>query len=111
MGECIACILVVDGLHRHTCRLRHPPGDEVYRHEESVSRHTDARNTKSVRTFITSHTCVWLCPVSLSMFEVDGSLAPVYCQNLCYLAKLFIKSKRQDTYAHTHIQREREREE
>jgi len=52
---------------RHTCRLRHPPGDEVYRHED------------------------------LSMFEVDGSLAPVYCQNLCYLAKLFIKSKRQDT--------------
>jgi histone acetyltransferase SAS3 len=41
----------------------HPPGDEIYR---------DGK---------------------YSFFEVDGRKNPVYCQNLCLLAKLFLGSK------------------
>lgn len=45
------------------CGVKHPPGDEVYRHG------------------------------SISVFEIDGRKNPVYCQNLCLLAKLFLGSK------------------
>mmetsp|Transcript_8445 Transcript_8445/g.24012 ORF Transcript_8445/g.24012 Transcript_8445/m.24012 type:complete len:474 (-) Transcript_8445:36-1457(-) len=41
----------------------HPPGDEIYRH------------------------------AGLAMFEVDGAANKEYCQNLCYLAKLFLDHK------------------
>lgn len=43
-----------DGL---VCVLQHPPGNEIYRHE------------------------------NLSVFEVDGAVSKIYCQNLCYFAK------------------------
>ena len=49
--------------HKLKCPAKHPPGDEIYRHE------------------------------SVSIFEVDGRKSPVYCQNLCLLAKLFLGSK------------------
>ena len=49
--------------HKLKCPAKHPPGDEIYR---------DA---------------------SISVFEVDGRKNPVYCQNLCLLAKLFLGSK------------------
>ena len=42
---------------------RHPPGNEIYRDEE------------------------------VSMFEVDGAVEKIYCQNLSYLAKLFLDHK------------------
>jgi histone acetyltransferase MYST1 len=42
---------------------RYPPGNEIYRDSE------------------------------LSMFEVDGAVEKVYCQNLCYFAKLFLDHK------------------
>jgi histone acetyltransferase MYST1 len=42
---------------------RHPPGNEIYRNE------------------------------NLSMFEVDGLDEKIYCQNLCYIAKLFLDHK------------------
>ncbi len=29
----------------------------------------------------------------LSVFEIDGSEQRIYCQNLCYLAKLFLDHK------------------
>jgi len=45
------------------CPAKHPPGDEIYR---------DGKH---------------------SFFEVDGRKNPVYCQNLCLLAKLFLGSK------------------
>jgi histone acetyltransferase SAS3 len=45
------------------CPAQHPPGDEIYR---------DGKH---------------------SFFEVDGRKNPVYCQNLCLLAKLFLGSK------------------
>ena len=43
--------------------VRHPPGNEIYRHGE------------------------------LAMFEIDGLQEKVYCQNLCYIAKLFLDHK------------------
>lgn len=49
--------------HKRKCDLRHPPGDEIYRHE------------------------------GLSVFEVDGRDNKLYCQNLCLLAKLFLDHK------------------
>ena len=45
------------------CKVRHPPGSEIYR--DGV----------------------------LSVFEVDGHVSKIYCQNLCLLAKLFLHSK------------------
>jgi len=42
---------------------RHPPGNEIYRNG------------------------------NLSMFEVDGFQERIYCQNLCYIAKLFLDHK------------------
>jgi histone acetyltransferase MYST1 len=42
---------------------RHPPGNEIYRHD------------------------------NLAMFEIDGFEEKIYCQNLCYIAKLFLDHK------------------
>jgi histone acetyltransferase MYST1 len=42
---------------------RHPPGNEIYRDNE------------------------------VSMFELDGAVEKIYCQNLCYFAKLFLDHK------------------
>lgn len=49
--------------HLQKCELRHPPGDEIYRQG------------------------------NVSFFEVDGKKEKMYCQNLCYLAKLFLDHK------------------
>lgn len=49
--------------HLRKVRLQHPPGTEIYRNG------------------------------NISMFEVDGRKAKTYCQNLCYLAKLFLDHK------------------
>ena len=49
--------------HLRKNELLHPPGDEIYRHN------------------------------GVSMFEVDGRKEKMYCQNLCYLAKLFLDHK------------------
>lgn len=49
--------------HLRKSRLQHPPGDEFYRNG------------------------------NVSMFEVDGKKEKTYCQNLCYLAKLFLDHK------------------
>ena len=51
--------------HYKRCPLRHPPGDEIYRDNET----------------------------RLAMFEVDGSKSRFYSQNLCYLAKFFLDHK------------------
>eukprot|EP01029_Cantina_marsupialis_P021006 TRINITY_DN49887_c0_g1_i1.p1 TRINITY_DN49887_c0_g1~~TRINITY_DN49887_c0_g1_i1.p1 ORF type:complete len:410 (+),score=72.93 TRINITY_DN49887_c0_g1_i1:128-1357(+) len=49
--------------HLSKCECRNPPGNEVYKDEK------------------------------ISMFEVDGTTEQEYCQNLCYLAKLFLDHK------------------
>ncbi|GFR41961.1 hypothetical protein Agub_g2758 [Astrephomene gubernaculifera] len=49
--------------HLHKCGMRHPPGNEIYRNG------------------------------NICMFEVDGKKEKAFCQNLCYLAKLFLDHK------------------
>ena len=49
--------------HQSKCEVKHPPGNEIYRHE------------------------------TLSVFEVDGAKSKIYCQNICLLAKLFLDHK------------------
>ncbi|KAK5113852.1 hypothetical protein LTR62_003236 [Meristemomyces frigidus] len=59
--------------HKLKCPAKHPPGDEIYR-SKAINPETGAETT-------------------LSFFEVDGRRNPLYCQNLCLLAKLFLGSK------------------
>uniref|UniRef100_T1ITF4 histone acetyltransferase n=1 Tax=Strigamia maritima TaxID=126957 RepID=T1ITF4_STRMM len=49
--------------HMKKCTWTHPPATEIYRHS------------------------------NLSVFEVDGNVNKIYCQNLCLLAKLFLDHK------------------
>lgn len=49
--------------HQDKCTWRHPPATEIYR-------------------------CA-----DISVFEVDGNVNKIYCQNLCLLAKLFLDHK------------------
>eukprot|EP00520_Triparma_pacifica_P012615 CAMPEP_0118639484 /NCGR_PEP_ID=MMETSP0785-20121206/4246_1 /TAXON_ID=91992 /ORGANISM="Bolidomonas pacifica, Strain CCMP 1866" /LENGTH=379 /DNA_ID=CAMNT_0006530811 /DNA_START=42 /DNA_END=1178 /DNA_ORIENTATION=- len=49
--------------HKKECTVTHPPGNEIYREGK------------------------------VSVFEIDGADEPVYCQNLCLLAKLFLDHK------------------
>ena len=49
--------------HLEKCIWKHPPGREIYRKD------------------------------TYSLFEVDGKINKIYCQNLCLLAKLFIDHK------------------
>ena len=62
---CLDFFVSAAELTRHTarCTTTHPPGDEIYRHE------------------------------NLSVFEVDGLKNPTYCENIGYLAKLFLDHK------------------
>ncbi|QIW99468.1 hypothetical protein AMS68_004986 [Peltaster fructicola] len=59
--------------HKLKCAAKHPPGDEIYR-SKITNPETGVETT-------------------LSFFEVDGRRNPLYCQNLCLLAKLFLGSK------------------
>ena len=59
--------------HKLKCSAKHPPGDEIYR-DHITNPETGANTT-------------------LSFWEVDGRRNPLYCQNLCLLAKLFLGSK------------------
>ncbi|KHJ99047.1 MOZ/SAS family protein, partial [Oesophagostomum dentatum] len=49
--------------HMKKCEWRHPPGNEIYRDN------------------------------NVSVFEVDGNVSRIYCQNLCLVAKLFLDHK------------------
>jgi len=49
--------------HQKKISIRHPPGDEIYRNGD------------------------------VSVFEVDGEKSKIWCQNLCYIAKMFLDHK------------------
>ncbi|KAK7933441.1 hypothetical protein WMY93_004337 [Mugilogobius chulae] len=49
--------------HMKKCQWFHPPANEIYRKDD------------------------------VSVFEVDGNVSTIYCQNLCLLAKLFLDHK------------------
>jgi histone acetyltransferase MYST1 len=51
--------------HAAKCSLKHPPGDEIYRSADG----------------------------KISFWELDGTKEKFYCQNLCFLAKLFLDHK------------------
>lgn len=51
------------GRHRSKCTLLHPPGNEIYRHED------------------------------ISFFEIDGRRQKTWCRNLCLLSKCFLDHK------------------
>lgn len=61
--------------HKKTCEMRHPPGNEIYRHPPAPA--TEKQPARG----------------QLRMWEVDGSTATTYCQNLCLVAKLFLHHK------------------
>lgn len=63
VGHSELTLLESSDIKQLKCPAKHPPGDEIYR---------DGK---------------------YSFFEVDGRKNPVYCQNLCLLAKLFLGSK------------------
>ena len=68
--------------HKKMCELRRPPGDEIYRHPAPASQTTpDAGDGERPGRN------------QLRMWEVDGSNATTYCQNLCLIAKLFLDHK------------------
>lgn len=63
---CMSFFIEKDELRYHQARQacpRHPPGNEIYRHE------------------------------NISVFEVDGAISKSFAQNLCYFAKLFLDHK------------------
>ncbi|MEW5309419.1 MAG: hypothetical protein WDW38_001308 [Sanguina aurantia] len=60
--------------------IRHPPGDEIYR---SPPPPLDQPNYVGGAVM----------NPAISVFEVDGKKAKVYCQNLCLLSKLFLDHK------------------
>jgi len=70
-------------LIRHLAKLeiRHPPGDEIY------------RSPPPPPGSPAGYTGGAVCDPPISMFEVDGKKAKVYCQNLCLLSKLFLDHK------------------
>uniref|UniRef100_A0A673MDQ2 histone acetyltransferase n=1 Tax=Sinocyclocheilus rhinocerous TaxID=307959 RepID=A0A673MDQ2_9TELE len=62
---CLKYMKSQDILQRHSkkCGWFHPPANEIYRKD------------------------------NLSVFEVDGNISKIFCQNLCLLAKLFLDHK------------------
>lgn len=64
---CLSFYVTETELKRHIkeCKLVHPPGNQIYMDKES----------------------------KLSVWEVDGNRNPVYCENLSFLAKLFLDHK------------------
>ena len=53
--------------HLRKTEMYHPPGDEIYRSESRGK--------------------------TAAFFEIDGKKEKIFCQNLCYLAKLFLDHK------------------
>ena len=58
--------------HINECKIRHPPGDEIFRSQDTRTHENDQK---------------------FAIFEVDGSKNKLYCQSLCLLAKLFLDHK------------------
>ena len=100
--------------HLTKCKHRHPPGDEIYRNGDiamfEVGLLMAALNGRcSVQRRIPQaasavlYTAVLARPPMLSALsrslpsisgrQVDGHKSRIYCQNVCYLAKLFLDHK------------------
>lgn len=64
---------------------RHPPGNEIYRCGNLSSKSFVFDLGATFSAYANSSLCV--------VFEVDGFEQRIYCQNLCYIAKLFLDHK------------------
>ena len=66
---CLSFYVTKNELNRHSekCPLTTPPGDEIFR--EMIDGRT------------------------ISLFELDGKTNQTYCENLCYLSKLYLDHK------------------
>lgn len=64
-------VLIAFFLLQTKCVLFQPPATEIYRNNHTIDDDD----------------------VQLSVFEVDGLVSKIYCQNLCLLAKLFLDHK------------------
>ncbi|KAJ3100821.1 hypothetical protein HDU96_010200 [Phlyctochytrium bullatum] len=75
---CLKYMKSAFALERHMikCPLRHPPGNEIYRHDNISIFEVDGRKNKVNRA---------LCLLSHTL--------QIYCQNLCLLAKMFLDHK------------------
>ncbi|CAG9329341.1 unnamed protein product [Blepharisma stoltei] len=62
---CLSFFKYKEELKRHSqiCQYHHPMGNEIYREQD------------------------------ISIFEVDGERNTIYCENLCYISKLFLDHK------------------
>ena len=107
--------------HLRKCKLQHPPGDEIYRNGNvsmfEVDGKVPAPESQPPSILLTSLTCLavpylgrslptpylsWLwqfcCPLHpvracKPSIMVAAQKEKLYCQNLCYLAKLFLDHK------------------
>jgi len=68
--------------HKDKCLFSSPPAQRVY-FDNNVEDLNDPTLSYDPDTYIES----------VSVFEVDGSMHKLYCQNLCLLAKLFLDHK------------------
>lgn len=55
--------------HSKKCEIRHPPGNEIYR--------SPIRSDGS----------------QIAFFEVNGAFENIYCENLCYISRMFLDHK------------------
>ncbi|OMH85979.1 Histone acetyltransferase KAT7 [Zancudomyces culisetae] len=89
--------------HERKCKLRHPPGDEIYRDDEysfgtnnSGSTNNSQDTNKNNNTSSNANGAINTnanTKKKISIFEVDGSKNKLYCQNLCLLGKIFLDTK------------------
>jgi len=81
------------------CKMRHPPGDEIYRDGKVSVFEVDGRKSKVRSLSYPSHSLLHLAdspsPASPSPRLGRAPLArpQIYCQNLCLLAKQFLDHK------------------
>ncbi|EZG80254.1 histone acetyltransferase [Gregarina niphandrodes] len=98
--------------HRMRCITRHPPGHEIYRDTEyftaaggdstrvvttniRVNNNTGvgANTGDRVNTEVGANTGGGVDTSGIAIWEVDGGMSRVYCENLSYVSKLFLDHK------------------
>lgn len=75
------------------CKMRHPPGDEIYRDGNVSIFEVDGRKNKvsfrCASSFFFDHYLTLLC----SHLSAFSPVSQIYCQNLCLLAKMYLDHK------------------
>lgn len=80
--------------HSRRCHIRHPPGNEIHRGLLKGRLRPQPRERSPEKSRIgQSQPLEEPQVLGLAMWEVDGSLCRIYCENLCFLSKLFLDHK------------------